>query len=52
MSLFQAWFMRIYQHICIEEGLKILLLIENCSENGKKETITPSRNVRVELLPP
>jgi len=50
--LFCEWLRRLDRYVGRTAGRKILLLIDNCSAHGKKETMPALRNVRVEFLPP
>lgn len=50
--LFFAWLVRFDNCIGRTVGRRVLLLVDNCSAHGKKDTLPPLRNVRVEFLPP
>eukprot|EP00171_Calliarthron_tuberculosum_P004123 IDg4123t1 len=50
--LFYAWLIRFDNFIDRKPGRKVLLMIDNCSAHGKRETLPPLRNVRVDFLPP
>lgn len=51
-TLFYAWLQLVDQHVGQQVGCKTLLMIGNCTAQGKLETLSPLQNVLVELLPP
>ena len=52
MELFHGWLQRLDQYIGRTPGRKILLLLDDCSAHGKKESLPELQNVHVEFLPP
>ena len=50
--LFFEWLLYFEKEIGKQEGRNVLLLMDNCSAHGSKETLPILKHVEIEFLPP